>query len=36
MSVHDAIKFCKAWVIHRKWLSANKVDLTKFDEEKDY
>ena len=36
ISILDAIKYCKAWVPHRRWLKSNDVDFTKFPEEKDF
>ena len=36
ISILDAIKYCKAWIPHRRWLKSNKVDFTKFQEEKDF
>jgi len=33
MSIHDAIKYCKDWIVQRKWLKANKVDFAEYKEE---
>ena len=36
LSIFNAIKYCKAWVIQRKWLKKNDVDFEKFEEEKEF
>jgi len=33
MSINDAIKYCKDWVTHRRWLKANNVKFADFKEE---
>jgi hypothetical protein len=36
MSVLDAIRYCKAWTIHQKYLKGNGVSFADFPEEKEF
>lgn len=36
LEVQDAVVVSKSWLIQRKWLKANQVDFSDFDEEKQF
>lgn len=33
ITIADALAYCKGWIGERKWLSANSVDFSKYEEE---
>ena len=36
LSTTDAIKYCKGWIVYRKWLQANNIKFDEFPEEIEY
>ena len=36
LEIRQAADFCREWFQHRKWLKANNIALSQFEEEKKY